>query len=73
METVEETHSATFRGPDTYLEYSFAWGDNERELRHMTAEDRESFRREVHERVRPMITDEGLPVDWNLRYFLVRE
>jgi len=73
VETIEETHWATFRGPDEYLAYSFAWGDNERELRHMTAEDRESFRREVHERVRPMITDEGLPVDWNLRYFLVRE
>ena len=39
----------------------------------MTAESRESFRREFRERVIPMITDEGLVVDWNLRYFLVRE
>src|SRR5439155_885881 len=38
VETVEETHWATFRGPDAYLDYSFAWGDNEREWRHMTAE-----------------------------------
>src|SRR2546427_266909 len=73
VETIEETHWATFRGPDEYLAYSFAWGDNERELRHMTAESRESFRREFRERVIPMITDEGLVVDWNLRYFLVRE
>src|SRR5437773_5548971 len=72
-ETVEETHWAAFRGPDAYLEYSFAWGDNERELRHMTAEDREAFRREFRERVTPLMTDEGLIVDWNLRYFLVRE
>src|SRR6266705_6531673 len=73
VETVDETRWATFRGPDAYLDYSFAWGDNERELRHMTAEDRESFRREFRERVSPMITDEALVVDWNLRYFLVRE
>jgi len=73
VETVEETHWATFRGPDAYLDYSFAWGDNERELRHMTAEDQESFRAEFRERVSPMITDEDLVVDWNLRYYLVRE
>lgn len=73
VEAVEETHWAAFRGPDAYLEYSFAWGDNERELRHMTAESRESFRTEFGERVAPMMTDEGLVVDWNLRYFLVRE
>jgi ubiquinone/menaquinone biosynthesis C-methylase UbiE len=73
VETVEETHWAAFRGPDAYLEYSFAWGDNERELRHMTDESRESFRREFRERVAPMITEEGLVVDWNLHYFLVRE
>jgi len=73
VETVEETHWATFRGPDAYLDYSFAWGDNEREWRHMTAESRESFRTEFHRRVTPLIADEGLVVDWNLRYFLVRE
>src|SRR3989454_5502083 len=72
VETIEETHWATFRGPEAYLDYSFAWGDNERELRKMTVEDRESFRREFRERVSPMVTDEGLVVDWNLRYFLVR-
>jgi len=73
VETVEETHWATFRGPDAYLDYSFAWGDNEREWRDMTPEGRESFRTEFRERVTPLIADEGLVVDWNLRYFLVRE
>src|SRR5213593_647546 len=73
VETIEETHWATFRGPEAYLDYSFAWGDNEREWRHMTAEGRESFRTEFRKRVTPLMTDEGLVVDWNLRYFLVRE
>jgi ubiquinone/menaquinone biosynthesis C-methylase UbiE len=72
VQTIEEIHSAVFRTPDAYLDYSFAWDDNERELRHMTPEGRESFRRDFRERVGEWMGKEGFAVDWPLRYFVVR-
>src|SRR5256712_12232695 len=38
VETDEEIHWARFLGPTWYLDYSFPWGDNEREGRHLPAE-----------------------------------
>jgi len=60
-----------FRSPDAFLDYSFAWDDNERELRHMTPEGREALRQEFGERVAERMGKEGLVVDWPLRYFVV--
>jgi ubiquinone/menaquinone biosynthesis C-methylase UbiE len=68
----EETHRAVFPSPDAYLDYSFAWGDNERELGEMTPEGRKALWNEFRDRVKPMMTEDGLVVDWHLRYFLVR-
>jgi ubiquinone/menaquinone biosynthesis C-methylase UbiE len=73
VQTIEEIHPALFQTPDAYLDYSFAWDDNERELRHMTPESRESFRREFRERVGERMDEEGLVVDWPLRYFVVKK
>jgi ubiquinone/menaquinone biosynthesis C-methylase UbiE len=72
VQVFEETHRAVFSSPDASLDYSFAWGDNERELREMTPEGRASMWSEFRDRVKPMMTEEGLVVDWHLRYFLVR-
>lgn len=72
VQKLEETHRAVFRDPDAYLDYSFAWGDNERELRTLSAEGRESLRKEFWQRVESMLTEEGLVVDWSMRYFLGR-
>jgi ubiquinone/menaquinone biosynthesis C-methylase UbiE len=73
VQKVEEIYSAVFRTPDAFLEYSFAWDDNERELRRMTPEAQESFRREFRERVGGLMDEEGLVVDWPLRYFVVKK
>jgi len=67
----EETHRAVFRDLDAFLDYSFAWGDNERELRTMSPASRASLREEFWERVKSMVSEDGLIVDWPLRYFLV--
>ena len=72
VQVVEETHRAVFRDPDAFLDYSLAWGDNERELRAMSQENRESLRTEFWERVGDMAIEEGLVVDWPLRYFFLR-
>lgn len=71
VQAIEEIHPAVFRSPDAFLDYSFAWDDNERELRHMTPEGREALRQEFRERVAERMGKEGLVVDWRLRYFVV--
>jgi len=71
VQAIEEIHPAVFRSPDAFLDYSFAWDDNERELRHMTPEGREALRQEFRERVAERMGKEGLVVDWPLRYFVV--
>jgi len=71
VQVLEETHRAVFRDPDAFLDYSFAWGDNERELRTMSPASRASLREEFWERVKSMVSEDGLIVDWPLRYFLV--
>ena len=71
VQAIEEIHPAVFRSPDAFLDYSFAWDDNERELRHMTPEGREALRQEFRERVAERMGKEGLVMDWRLRYFVV--
>src|SRR5438132_333000 len=71
VQAIEEIHPAVFRSPDAFLDYSFAWNDNERELRHMTPEGREALRQEFRERVAERMGKEGLVMDWRLRYFVV--
>ena len=68
-EFTTESITDVFPSVDAFLNNMASWGDNEREFRAMTPADREGFRREFEDRVASMITDEGLVVVHQVRYF----
>jgi len=72
VRVLAETRRAVFRDPDAFLDYSFAWGDNEREWRTLSPASRASLREEFSKRVESMVGEDGLVVDWPLQFFLVR-
>lgn len=57
-----EAHTTTLRDAAEYLSYMLAWGDNERELRSMTSEMRESFVKDLARRVEPLLTSQGIAI-----------
>lgn len=73
ISVIEETHPVLFPDPDAYLRYSFAWGDNDRELHYMTKETRESLRMDFRRRVAALSSPKGLVVERPTRYFIAQK
>ncbi len=57
-----EAHTTILQDAEEYLSYMLAWGDNERELRSMTPETRESFGKDLAHRVEPLVTSRGIAI-----------
>ncbi len=72
VQCLTEAHTTIFSGAEEYLSYMLAWGDNERELRSMTPEMRESFSKDLARRVEPLVTSRGIAISREAHFCMGR-
>lgn len=62
-------HRSAFRSVDAYIQYSLAWGDNERQWRAMGPSMQEALRRDFGVKVRPFVRRGRLVYPREVRYY----
>ncbi len=67
-----EAHTIVLQDAEEYLSYMLAWGDNERELRSMGPEMRESFAKDLARRVEPLVTSRGIAISREAHFCIGR-